>query len=574
MGLRNQPDAVKVGKMTNRTSLTPDGRELPTPVTPIKNVLFIMCDQLRYDALSCAGGLIDTPNIDALAARGVRFDRAFVQGSVCGSSRMSTYTGRYVQSHGSWYNQVPLSISQRTIGDHLTPLGVRSVLVGKTHMAVDESGLDRLRLNPDDPATAVINQCGFEPFERDDGLMPSSSPRRFDYGYNEFLRGHGFAGDNPWHTTANSVIGPDGKYRSGWLLSSSPYPAIVPDELSETAYMTNRAIEFIRGAGDDRWCVHLSYIKPHWPYVVSEPYHAMVNPLDLPAPNRSDAELDTTHPVLRALQQSRIGSTFSRDDVRAAVYPAYLGLVKQIDTHLGRLFAELDALGKTDDTMIVLTSDHGDYMGDHWLGEKDWLHEEIVRVPLIVADPRPTADVTRGSVSSDLVESIDLAPTFVEALGGIVDDNLWLEGQSLLPLISADSADEGGQRETAICQAEFSSLELSNDLLVSAKDKMRATMIRTKQYKYILSETGPNLLYDLDADPAELHDRVDDPGLAGVRGELHELLFDWYRARTNEVTRREPSTDPERLGQDAREGVFIGYWDESDAAADAAEHLL
>ncbi len=549
------------------------------PDGAIKNVLFIMCDQLRFDALSCTGGLVDTPNIDALAARGVRFDQAFVQGSVCGSSRMSTYTGRYIQSHGSWYNQVPLSISQRTMGDHLRPLGVPTYLVGKTHMAVDHSGLNRLRLNPDDPAAALVNQCGFDAIVRDDGLKPSGSPHRFDSDYNAFLREHGYSGDNPWHTTANSVIGPDGERLSGWLLSASGYPAIVPDELSETAYMTNRAIDFIREAGDDRWCLHLSYIKPHWPYVVSEPYHDMVDALDLPAPNRSATERETDHPLVRELIDSRIGTTFSRDEVRNTVYPAYLGLVKQIDAHLGRLFAELDALGRGDDTMIVFTSDHGDYMGDHWLGEKDWLHEEIVHVPLIVVDPRTDADATRGTISSVLVESIDLAPTFVEALGGSVEDNLWLEGQSLLPLVNPGAASPGdinaaASREAAICQAEFSSLELHNDFVASTKGQLRATMIRTGQYKYILTEIGPNLLFDLEQDPTELDDRIDDPALAGVRSELHERLFEWYRARTNEVTRIEPSDDPDRIGQDAREGVFIGYWEEADAAADAAAHLL
>ena len=548
--------------------------ESDIPDGAVKNVLFIMCDQLRFDALSCTGGLIDTPNIDALASRGVRFDRAFVQGSVCGSSRMSTYTGRYIQSHGSWYNQMPLSISQQTIGDHLRPLGVPSYLVGKTHMAVDHSGLNRLRLNPDDPAAAIVNQCGFDPIVRHDGLLPSESRKRFDSQYNAFLREHGYAGDNPWHTTANSVIGPDGERLSGWLLSASAYPAIVPDELSETAYMTNRAIDFIRDAGDDRWCLHLSYIKPHWPYVVSEPYYDMVDALDLPSPNRSAAERETEHPLVRELIDSRIGATFSRDEVRNTVYPAYLGLVKQIDDHLGRLFAELNALGRSDDTMIVFTSDHGDYMGDHWLGEKDWLHEEIVHVPLIVVDPRTGADATRGSVSTALIESIDLAPTFVEALGGSVDDNLWLEGQSLLPLISAVDSSTTTSREAAVCQAEFSTLELQDEFLAHSEGMLRATMIRTDRYKYILSETGPNLLFDLEQDPSELHDRVDDPALSGVRSELHERLFEWYRARTNEVTRIQPSDDPNRIGQDAREGVFIGYWEQADALADSAEHLL
>lgn len=105
---------------------------------------------------------------------------------------------------------------------------------------------------------------------------------------------------------------------------------------------------------------------------MSEPFHDLVDPLDLPAPNRSDTELEHDHPVLQAFRDLRVSRAFSDDDIRRTVYPAYLGLVLQIDRHLGRLFAELDRLGRTDDTMIVLTSDHGDYMGDHWLGEKTW----------------------------------------------------------------------------------------------------------------------------------------------------------------------------------------------------------
>ena len=539
---------------------------------PLQNVLFIMCDQLRFDALSCSGGVVDTPNIDALAARGVRFDRAFVQGSVCGSSRMSAYTGRYVQSHGSRYNGVPLPIGERTIGDHLQPLGVRSVLVGKTHMIRDHSGLDRLRLDRTDPAIRVINHCGFEPLERDDGLVPNAYPQRFDRGYNRFLIENGYDGPNPWHTVANSVLGPDGERISGWLLEASRYPAIVPDELSETAYMTDRAIEFIRDAGDERWCLHLSYIKPHWPYVVSDPYHRLVHPNDLPAPNRSEAELETSHPVVRAFHRSRIGRAFSREDVRRTVYPAYYGLVKQLDDHLGRLFAELGALGRDRDTLIVLTSDHGDYLGDHWMGEKDWLHEEVVRVPLIVVDPRPAADVTRGSTSDDLVEMIDLAPTFIDGLGGDSAPNVWLEGQSLEGLIHGTAADHD---QVVVCESEFSLMEMVNELPPGPRSSRRATMIRTPRHKYILSETGPNLLYDLHDEPAELTDRIDDRALVSVQAELHERLFEWYRARSHELTWRPGDGDiPRYDGMDAEvDGVLIGYWDESEVPPAAVPNI-
>ena len=112
---------------------------------PLRNVLFIMADQLRWDYLSCAGHpTLHTPNLDALAARGVRFTQAYVQGPVCGASRMSTYTGRYVSSHGSVWNFVPLSVGQKTLGDHVRPHGVRCALVGKTHVEPDVEGAARL----------------------------------------------------------------------------------------------------------------------------------------------------------------------------------------------------------------------------------------------------------------------------------------------------------------------------------------------------------------------------------------------------------------------------------------------
>lgn len=531
-----------------------------------------MADQLRADALSCYGNdLIDTPYLDALAARGVRYDRAYVQGTTCGSSRMSWYTGRYTQSHGVRYNRVPLPHNQKTLGDHLRPLGVDTVLVGKTHMVADRSGLARVHADLADPAVQQIIECGFRPVERDDGLHPDQrDPAQL--AYNQHLRDHGFGGDNPWQTAANSVRDDNGNVIDGWLLRASPYPAIVPDELSETAYMTDRAIDWIKDAGDASWCMHLSFIKPHWPYVVSEPYHRLVAPEDVHPANRIAAELDDDHPVLAALRASRIGRTLSRDAVRRAVIPAYLGLVKQIDTHLGRLFAELDRLGRADDTMIVMTSDHGDYLGDHWQGEKDWFHEEVVRIPLIIADPRPRADASRGSVSSELVESIDLAPTLVESFGGDVADCApWLEGRSLIGSLEGRSH----ASDHVVSESDYAFLEASNRLPPTDRPRdHRAFMMRTEQYKYILSETGPNLLYDLNGEPGEYTDRADDPALAAVRSEMHDALFQWFRHRAHDVTYTDDQLPPNRdPGQGAKDGIMIGYWDEDDVAAGLAGEL-
>ncbi len=122
----------------------------PSMPRTIKNILFIMCDQLRFDYLSCAGHPhLETPHIDALAARGVRFSRAYVQSPICGASRMSFYTGRYVQSHGASWNAFPLKVGEMTLGDYLRPLGLATVLVGKTHMEPDREGMERLGIDPD-----------------------------------------------------------------------------------------------------------------------------------------------------------------------------------------------------------------------------------------------------------------------------------------------------------------------------------------------------------------------------------------------------------------------------------------
>ena len=131
-----------------------------------RNVLFIMCDQLRFDYLSCAGHpFLKTPNIDALAARGVRFTRAYVQSPVCGPSRMSYYTGRYMRSHGANWNGFPLRIGEPTLGDHLRKLGVRTALVGKTHMTSDDEGMQRLGIDPGSIIGVLASECGFEPFD-------------------------------------------------------------------------------------------------------------------------------------------------------------------------------------------------------------------------------------------------------------------------------------------------------------------------------------------------------------------------------------------------------------------------
>jgi arylsulfatase A-like enzyme len=529
----------------------------PASGSPIRNVLFVMADQLRWDYLSCTGHPhLYTPHLDALAARGVRFANAFVQGPVCGASRMSTYTGRYVTSHGSAWNFVPLSVGQKTLGDHVRPHGLRCAVVGKTHVEADVEGAERLGLDTTQGAGRLAMEGGFEPWERDDGIWPPGFKVEGNR-YCDWLRERGYAGDNPWHDHANSALGENGELLSGWEMRHARRPARVREEHSETAYTTDRAMDFIRALGEQPWVLHLSYIKPHWPYVVPAPYHALYGPEQVLPAQRAIAERTDPHPVLRGFQSTPPSLSFSRDEVRETVIPTYMGLVKQLDDHLGRLFAFLRETGRDRDTLVVFTSDHGDYLGDHWLGEKELFHDAVVKVPLIVVDPRPAADATRGTVRDELVEAIDLIPTFLDALG-LPGAPEWLEGRSLQPLLHR-AAPPARWRDAVFSENTYAFRDPVRLPIGHPVDDCWMTMVRTARWKYVHVDGLRPMLFDLAADPHETDDRGADPALAGVREEMAGRLFAWMRGR-----RRMPTITHEAIEQwnrrEVQAGIRIGEW--------------
>ena len=201
----------------------------------VRNVLFIMCDQLRADHLSCAGHPhLKTPAIDSLAKRGVRFPRAYVQSGVCGPSRMSYYTGRYVVSHGATWNRVPLSLREKTLGDYLAPAGIEVALAGKTHVIPDVASLERLGLPRDTREARLRLDGGFGELDRYDGHAP---PGR-ESGYADYLRSHGYDSRDPWTEFvigADDPDGPKGKRANGWLLLP-----VVPDRIRSLGYVIDQ----------------------------------------------------------------------------------------------------------------------------------------------------------------------------------------------------------------------------------------------------------------------------------------------------------------------------------------------
>lgn len=521
-------------------------------MSAVRNVLFVMCDQLRADYLGCYGHpTLRTPNIDALAARGVRFARAYCPAPICGPSRMSFYTGRSMTSHGSTWNNVPLSAAEWTLGDYLRPLGLRVGLVGKTHVKADDEGLRRLGVDAAAPPGLWVAEGGFEPYARDDGLHPAQS-RDPHVAYNDYLKRRGYAGDNPWHDWANAAEGPGGEILSGWHLRNARLPARVREADSETAWTTDQAMAFIAEAGERPWLLHLSYIKPHWPYLAPAPFHALYGPNEMLAANRHPRERESAHPVHAAYMAHEDSRSFADEAVRRTVVPAYMGLVAQIDRHVGRLMDCLAKQGRLADTLIVFTSDHGDYLGDHWLAEKELFHEESVRIPLIVVDP--TEGALRGAMDDRLVEGIDLAPTFLAALGGPAQPHR-LEGRSLLPLLHGREAE---WRDFAVAELDYAWRRARLALGLGVHEA-RAWMVRTARWKYVHFERFRPQLFDLDADPRELDDLGASDGHAAVKAEMAERLFAWLRARRTRTTISDEEV-ARRTGTARRRGYLIGVW--------------
>jgi arylsulfatase A-like enzyme len=271
----------------------------------------------------------------------------------------------------------------------------------------------------------------------------------------------------------------------------------------------------------------------------------------VPPSTRHAVEKVDPHPVFGASMGNKIAQAFQPEEVRDKVIPAYMGLIKQCDDQLGVLLDHLETAGRMEDTMIVLTSDHGDYLGDHWLGEKDLFHAQSVKIPMIIYDPRSQADSTRGTTCDALVESIDLAATFVDAAGGKVPDHI-LEGRSLVPWLHGETPD---WREYAISEFDFSATPQAVRLGLDPK-QCRLFMVFDGRYKLMHSQDGSRpMLFDLETDPDEFHDLAKGLAHADEIDRMYAMLAEWGRRCSQRVTKSDDDIIASR-GRSMRRGIL------------------
>lgn len=432
-----------------------------------RNLVFIISDEHQARALSCAGHpIVRTPNIDALAERGTRFDAAYTPCPICVPARASLATGRYVHEIRYWDNAIAYDGRVPGWGARLQASNVRVESIGKLHYrnADDPTGFDKQH-QPMHIWKGIGQVWGSV---RDPMPVRRDDIARFDQ------VGAGYS-----------------KYNS--------YDEAV----------RNQAIAWLRDhANDGRpWMLFVGFVAPHFPLIAPQSYIARYPPDDMPLPKLRQRNGYARHPWVDAQELfTPSDAEFGLDDdKRRRAISAYYALCTMVDDHVGAICDVLDSTGLSETTTVIYTSDHGEALGkrDHW--GKSNLYNECTQVPLVVAGP----DTPRGQAVSTLVNLIDLAPTFLAAFG--LSDPA-LPGRSLFDIAREPLDPE----RTAF--SEYHAVGAPSG----------AFMVRKGRWKYHEYVGFESELFDLESDPGEAINRASDPAcvshIAELRSELRRIV--------------------------------------------------
>jgi arylsulfatase A-like enzyme len=477
------------------------------------NVLFVTADQWRGECLSALGHpVVRTPALDALAGQGVSFRRHYAQAAPCGPSRASIHTGLYLQNHRSGTNGTPLDARHTNWALEVRRLGYDPVLFGYTDTSRDPRTLD--------PAHPLLRTY--------EGPLPGIRPvvllGENPIAWALWLEKKGYAIPDPaWKLYRWKKDQPE--WEDG---GPAPAPLAIPAEHHDTHFMVDSVIEHLAEHGGRPWLVHLSLLRPHPPWVAPEPYNALYDPASLPGFVRAEsAEREgEQHPWLRFQLSRRRNRAPESERKLRRLKASYYGLMSEVDHQLGRLFAWLEEQGLWERTLVVFTSDHGEEMGDHWLLGKGGYFDASYRIPLIVRDPRPEADASRGLAVDDFTENVDLMPTLLEWIGAEVPPQC--DGRSLLPFLETGRSPEGWRREAHF---EFDFREVQGGApereLGIGLHQCALGALRDERYKYVHFAALPPLFFDLERDPGELVDRSRDPAYVALLLEYAQRMLSW-----------------------------------------------
>jgi choline-sulfatase len=485
------------------------------------NFLFFFPDELRAESLGCYGHPVaQTPNLDEFARQGVQFEQCHVQNTVCSPSRCSLMTGLYphVSGHRTlWHLLRP---HEPSLFGYLKEAGYQIKWFGKNHLYADEALKDLLG---------------------DDAYRSPDEMKREMMG--DFRKTNPYAEDDP-------------RFYS-FLME----PERGDQGLTETQIHVQRAIDFLQSeeAKEAPFVLFLPTLLPHAPYVAPEPFYSMYTPDALP-PLKPVVHQDkpSYHELIRAYRHLDALS----DDTLKQIQAVYLGMTSHVDAAFGELIQGLEANGFSDNTTVIVSSDHGDYAGDYGLVEKwpNGMEDCLTRVPLLIRSPGCQA----GHVVREQVELFDIMATMLDLAG--VEARHDHFAQSLVPQLRGASGDrdravfaDGGYdlRERhcfegdPVRDAWFANNRQSIYWPKARQQQehpasvCRTTMMRTLDYKLIRRTNDISELYDLTVDPLELRNVYQDDRYEKIRADLERRLLDWFLHTSDTVPR------------DSDAGVFV-----------------
>ena len=458
------------------------------------NLLIIMSDEHAPQFSGVYGHpLVQTPHLDRLAGEGVLFENAYCNSPLCGPSRMSFMTGRHIHQIGAWDNAAALPSDIPTWAHMLRAVGYDVALSGKQHFV----GPDQLHGFRTQLARDLHAEHAHPIFDWAEGTLEAT---------------------NPWPCLAEAGPG-----------TTTEIEVDDQAEAAALAYLRDPA----RQAGP--WALNVSFIAPHFPFVVPERFWNLYPPDTVDMPVIPPGHLEAQHPVHQRLRRMFGMVEFPEDQVRRG-RAGYYGLISYLDEKIGRLLDALDHTGLAENTLVVYVSDHGEMAGEHGMWRKSSFYEHSARIPLVMRWP---GALPAGRRVREVVSLVDVVATMVEA--GHAPAAGPLAGASLLPLAWGDDGAMPWKDEAFAAY------------LAHGADRPMA-MLRQGRYKLMTSLGEAPELYDLEDDPGEVRDLANDPAYQPVLDGLRRALpSDWDPV---DLERRVRQSQRERLLiMDAETGI-------------------
>lgn len=505
------------------------------------NFLLFICDQLRADHIACYGNtVVKTPNIDRIAGKGYRLENMHVATPICMPNRASLMTGRYPSAHGARHNGIALSLQANTFVNTLRESGYHTAESGKIHL---QNMTAMPAIWPREPRNKPI----VEAFNREPGNYEQEKRERWlksddydlEYPYYGFERvyladdhadivhGHYRYWLRKTVPQGETLIGPENAIPTPDCLLSrvgQAWRTRLSEDQYPSAYVADRTIDLLNDyvQGDKPFFIQCSFPDPHHPFTPPGKYWDMYKPEEMILPESFYAhEQDWPAHVQWLHQQRDTGSATKKGaaafacnerEAREALALNY-GSITNIDDQIGRVMQELDRLGLSENTVVIFTSDHGDFLGDHQLLLKGPLHYRgLTRVPFIWFDPLHPEYA--GSASASLTSTIDIAPTVLARAQ--VDAYNGIQGQDMTPLLNGKVS---SLRDALVIEEEGQRVILGLDT------RTRCRTILSEGCRLSIYDTATwGELYDLNKDPLELSNLWDNPDASELRARMMEKL--------------------------------------------------